>query len=73
MDLGLSGRVAIVTGGASNIGRAISHVLAGEAARVAIFDRDEAMATRTAKEIVADGWPGRCVCRRSHRHLGHAQ
>jgi 2-hydroxycyclohexanecarboxyl-CoA dehydrogenase len=55
VDLGLSGRVAIVTGGASNIGRAISHELAKENAIVAIFDRDGAMATRTAKEITAVG------------------
>ena len=55
MDLGLSERVAVVTGGASNIGRAISHVLAGEGARVAILDRDEDMAERTAGEIVAAG------------------
>lgn len=55
MDLGLSGRIAIVTGGASNIGRAISHELAGEGAVVAIFDRDEAMATRTATEIADAG------------------
>ena len=51
MDLGLSGKVVIVTGGASNIGRAISNVLAGEGAVVAILDRDEAMARRTATEI----------------------
>ena len=55
MDLGLSGRVAIVTGGASNIGRAISHELAGEGAIVAILDRDEAMAGQTAKESEAAG------------------
>ena len=55
MDLGLGGRVAIVTGGASNIGRAISTVLAAEGARVAIFDRDEQMAERTAGEIRAAG------------------
>ena len=51
MDLGLDGRVVVVTGGASNIGRAISHAFAEEGAAVAIFDRDEAMATRTARDI----------------------
>ena len=40
MDLGLSGRVAIVTGGASNIGRATSHELAKENAIVVIFDEN---------------------------------
>jgi 2-hydroxycyclohexanecarboxyl-CoA dehydrogenase len=55
VDLGLGGRVAIVTGGASNIGRAISHVLAAEGARVAILDRDEEMAHRTAGEIIGSG------------------
>ncbi len=55
MDLGLSGKVAIVTGGASNIGRAISRQLAAEGARVAIVDRDEDMARRTAAEIGVDG------------------
>lgn len=55
MDFGLDGTVAIVTGGASNIGKAISNVLADEGARVAIFDRDEAMANRTAAEIVERG------------------
>ena len=59
MDLGLEGRVAIVTGGASNIGRAISQTLAAEGAIVAIIDRDEAMAQRTASEIVAAG--GACT------------
>ena len=55
MDLGLSQRVAVVTGGASNIGRAISQTLAAEGARVAILDRDDDMAKRTAGEIVAAG------------------
>ncbi len=55
MDLGLTGTVAVVTGGASNIGKAISTVLATEGALVAIFDRDEDMATRTAVGIVAEG------------------
>jgi NAD(P)-dependent dehydrogenase (short-subunit alcohol dehydrogenase family) len=55
VDLGLTGKVAIVTGGASNIGRAISQQLAAEGARVAIVDRDEAMAERTAGDITAAG------------------
>ena len=55
MDLGLSARVAVVTGGASNIGRAISQVLAAERATVAILDRDEDMAMRTAAEITDAG------------------
>ena len=55
MDLGLQRRVAIVTGGASNIGRAISHRLAAEGACVAILDRDEVQAKRTADEITALG------------------
>lgn len=59
MDLGLAGRVVIVTGGASNIGRAIAQTLAAEGAVVAIIDRDEDMADRTAADIVAAG--GTCA------------
>ena len=51
MDLGLRDRVVIVTGGASNIGRAISQEFAREGAVVAVFDRDESMARRTVGEI----------------------
>ncbi|MCC6434225.1 MAG: SDR family oxidoreductase [Acidimicrobiales bacterium] len=55
MDLGLAGRVVVVTGGASNIGRAIAQEFAREGAAVAIFDRDEAMARRTGAEIADAG------------------
>jgi NAD(P)-dependent dehydrogenase (short-subunit alcohol dehydrogenase family) len=55
MDLGLGDKVALVSGGASNIGRAISMILAGEGAHVAILDRDEAQAERTAGDIAAAG------------------
>lgn len=55
MDLGLGERVVVVTGGASNIGRAISFAFAAEGARVVIFDRDDDMAERTVGDIEATG------------------
>lgn len=48
MDLELRGRRAVVTGGASNIGRAISLTLAAEGARVAVLDIDATAGERTA-------------------------
>ncbi|TMF90258.1 MAG: SDR family oxidoreductase [Chloroflexi bacterium] len=50
MDLGLSGRSVIVTGGASNIGRAIVLAFAAEGARVLIADLDAERAQQTAVE-----------------------
>src|SRR5436305_957186 len=46
----LEGRVAIVTGGARNIGRAIGERLAAEGARVALADIEESV-TQTANEV----------------------
>lgn len=40
MDLGLSGQVAVVTGAARGIGRAIASAFAAEGARVGLIDRD---------------------------------
>jgi 2-hydroxycyclohexanecarboxyl-CoA dehydrogenase len=53
MDLGLAGKTVIVTGGASNIGRAISLGFAREAANVVIADWDYSQAEKVTAEIRA--------------------
>jgi NAD(P)-dependent dehydrogenase (short-subunit alcohol dehydrogenase family) len=55
MDLGLAGKNAIVTGGGSNIGRAITFTLAQEGTNVLIADFDEPQAKKTAEEASALG------------------
>jgi 2-hydroxycyclohexanecarboxyl-CoA dehydrogenase len=55
MDLGLKGKTAIITGGASNIGRGISLVLGAEGANVVIADLDEKQAAKVVGEIKAAG------------------
>ena len=55
MDLGLKGKTAIVTGGASHIGRGISITLAAEGANVVIADIDEKQAAKTVGTIKAAG------------------
>jgi NAD(P)-dependent dehydrogenase (short-subunit alcohol dehydrogenase family) len=47
----LNGRCAVVTGGAQGFGRAITERFVGSGARVAIWDHDQPLAEKTAKEI----------------------
>jgi 3-oxoacyl-[acyl-carrier protein] reductase len=49
------GRAAVVTGGAQGIGRAVVEKLLGGGASVAIWDRDKALAERTASELTERG------------------
>ncbi len=51
MDLGIMGRVAIVTGSSQGIGKAIALGLAQEGVRVSICARNEKRLEETAKEI----------------------
>src|SRR5438045_8640146 len=54
MDLGLSGKNAIVTGGSLGIGKAIARELAREGANVAIAARSKGPLEAAAAELVAE-------------------
>lgn len=53
MDLGLTGKVAVVTGGSEGIGKAAAHSLAAEGARVVICARRVDVLEQAAAEITA--------------------
>lgn len=55
MDLQLAGKVAIVTGGASGMGKAIAHTLTGEGAHVWVADINLEGARETANAIQKGG------------------
>jgi 3-oxoacyl-[acyl-carrier protein] reductase len=53
----LEGRIAVVTGGASGIGRGICERVAREGARVVVLDVDEDRAREVADELASDAVP----------------
>ncbi len=55
MELGLTGRVALVTGGSKGIGRACAAGLAAEGCQVALCARGVGALERTAAELAAKG------------------
>ena len=55
MDLGIKGRVALVTGGARSLGKADCLALAAEGCKVVVLDLNAEGAAETAKEISAKG------------------
>jgi rhamnulose-1-phosphate aldolase/alcohol dehydrogenase len=57
----LARRIALVTGGASGIGRAVARRLAAEGAHVVVGDVDEAGAAKTADELARAAGAGRAL------------
>jgi NAD(P)-dependent dehydrogenase (short-subunit alcohol dehydrogenase family) len=51
----LSGKVALITGSASGIGRAAANVFAAEGARLAVVDVNDALGAESVKEIEGKG------------------
>src|SRR6185369_5368813 len=61
MARALEGRVAVVTGGASGIGRALSEEMARRGATIVVADRQIALAEEVAGGIVAGGGKARAA------------
>jgi len=59
MELGLKGKNVVVTGGGSNIGRAIVHALAGEGSNITIAELAPEQGERVADEVAAMDTAGR--------------
>ena len=73
MDLGLSGKSVIVTGGSSNIGRAIVLQFAEEGANITIGDIDQEAAERVAALALQHGAAGAQAIRTDVTDLGQVE
>ena len=62
MDLGLAGKVVLITGGSKGIGFACARAFASEGAKVAIVSRDPANLAR-AREQLAQRGSTTCISR----------
>ncbi|ALL79270.1 short-chain dehydrogenase (plasmid) [Pseudonocardia sp. EC080610-09] len=62
IDFGVRGRVLVVTGGASGIGRAVGRLAAAQGMAVAVVDRDAATAGEVAAELPGAYAYGLDVC-----------
>lgn len=58
MDLGIKGRIAVVTGGDSGIGLATAKVLASEGCSIALTDREQGKLDDAAKEVARNAQHG---------------
>ena len=58
MELGLKGKNVIITGGGSNIGRAIVHAFAAEGSNITIAELSPSQGEKVAAEVVAGGAEG---------------
>ena len=59
--INLTGKAAIVTGGAKGIGYGICCRLAEAGAKVLVADLDELTAQKAAQELVGKGWAAEAV------------
>ena len=55
MDLGLAGKVVLITGGSKGIGFACARAFAGEGAKIAIVSRDPANLARAREQLATRG------------------